>query len=433
MGEVLNIQIILILLVFAIFTGLMIAKKLPTLLALPLLGIIIAVIAGVPFMKPAEEGGQTLMAHVIGGGSTRLAGTMMAAIFGSMFAKVIQKQGVSNTIIRKAAELAGDKPLAIAFVLTTACAIVFSALSGAGAVIMVATIVIPLMLSAGIKPKVAAGSFLMGLGLGGLFNVANYQFYVEAIGMDMELVKSTSLVLGMISVVVTIAYILINVRSKSVRSTWAMPSSNFETKTQNDVNIFALISPLLPILLVFFFKFSAELSLLIAVVYTILVTKPSQIIQITTSSLVEGIQDVAGVIGLMIGIGILLNGVSATATIALMQPLIGAVLPTSPIPYIIVFTIASPLALYRGPLNLYGLGSGLGNVMIAAGTLSPAAIGMALRSTGVVQGVSDPTNTHNVIVSDFAKVDVNSVLKSTLPYTVLITCLSLIYTALIIF
>lgn len=273
----------------------------------------------------------------------------------------------------------------------------------------------------------------MGLGLGGLFNVANYQFYVDVIGMDMELVKSTSLVLGLISIVVTAAYILINVRSKSVRSTWAMPNSNFETKTHDDVNVFALISPLLPILLVFFFKFSAELSLLISVVYTILVTKPSQIIQIATSSLVEGIQDVAGVIGLMIGIGILLNGVSANATIALMQPLIGAILPTSPIPYIIIFTIASPLALYRGPLNLYGLGSGIGNVMVAAGTLSPAAIGMALRATGVVQGISDPTNTHNVIVADFAKVDVNSVLKSTLPYTVIITCLSLIYTALVIF
>ncbi|MDZ5038491.1 transporter, partial [Clostridium perfringens] len=137
------------------------------------------------------------------------------------------------------------------------------------------------------------------------------------IGMDMELVKSTSLVLGLISTVVTIAYILINVKNKSVRSTWAMPSSSFETKTHDDVNIFAFISPLLPIVLVFFFKFSTEFSLIISVIYTILVTKPSQIIQIITSSLVEGIQDVAGVIGLMMGIGILLNGVSATATIAL--------------------------------------------------------------------------------------------------------------------
>ncbi|SHJ74149.1 TRAP-type C4-dicarboxylate transport system, large permease component [Clostridium amylolyticum] len=433
MNGALNLQVVLILMVFVLCTALMITKKLPTLLALPLLGIAIAVIAGVPFMTPAEKGGQTIMAHVISGGSIRLASTIMATIFGAMFAKVIQKQGISNAIIRKAAELAGDKPLAIAIVLTAACALVFSTISGAGAVIMVATIVIPLMLSAGIKAEVAAGSFLMGLGLGGLFNVANYQFYVDAIKMDIEVVKSSSLVLAGISIVVTLAYIIINVKKTSTRSTWSMPNTNFQTKVENDVNILALIAPIVPILLVFFFKFTAEVSLIIATLYAIIVTKPSHMIQVLTSSLIEGIQDVAGVIGLMIGIGILLNGVSATATVALMQPLIKSVLPTTPIPYIIVFTLASPLALYRGPLNMYGLGSGVGNVMIAAGTLSPAAIGMALRSTGVVQGISDPTNTHNVIVSDFAKVDVNTVLKSTLPYTVLITFLSLVYTAVVLF
>ncbi|VYU67677.1 transporter [Clostridium tertium] len=432
MDGVFNVQVILILLVFALFIGLMMAKKIPTLLALPLLGVIIAVIAGVPFKTPLEEGGQTIMGYVIGAGSARLASTMIAAIFGAMFAKVIQKQGISDSIIRKAAELAGDKPFAIAVVLTLATAIIFSAIGGAGPVIMVSTIVIPLMLSAGISAKVAAGLVLMGISLGGLFNVSNYQFYVDTIGMSMDVVKSSSLILGIISLVVTVLYIIINVNKKSVRSSWAMPSEETSTK-KNNVNILALLSPLVPILLVYLFKLSAEVALLTATIFAIVVTKPKQIIQITTSSLVEGIQDVAGVIGLMMGIGILLNGVSSQAAVALMQPLISAVLPTSPIPYIIIFTIGAPLALYRGPLNMYGLGSGIANVMLAAGTLSPAAIGMALRSTGVVQGVSDPTNTQNVIVADFAKVDVNSVLKSTLPYTVLITFVSLIYTAFVLF
>lgn len=432
MGEVLNLQVIIILLSFLIVVGLMITKKLPTLLALPLLGLIIAVVAGVPFLKPLEEGGQTIMGHVIGGGSTRLAGTIMAVIYGAIFAKVIQKQGISNTIIRKAAELAGDKPLVIAFILTAACALVFSALGGAGAVIMVATIVIPLMISAGITPKASAGCFLMGLGLGGLFNVANYTFYVEAIGMDMELVKSTSLVLAGISIVVTIAYILINVNKKSVRSTWSAPNPNLNTEDKKDVNIVAMAMPLLPILLVFLAKFTVELSLIVSIILAVLVTNPRDIKRVITSSIVEGIQDVAGVIGLMMGIGILLNGVSSTAAVAVMQPLVTAVLPTSPIPYVIIFTICAPLALYRGPLNLYGLGSGIGNVMLAAGTLSPTGIGMALRSAGVVQGISDPTNTHNVIVADFAKTDVNEILKSTLPYTVFITFCSLVYTAIVL-
>lgn len=429
MNEILNMRVILILLTFAIFVGLMIGKKLPTILALPILGVLVAAIAGIPFMTPVEPEGQTIMGFVIGSGSSRLAGTIIATIYGAVFAKIIQKQGISDAIIRKAAELAGDKPVAIAITLTAATAVIFSAITGAGPVIMVATIVIPLMLSAGIKAIHAASLVLFGISTGGLFNVANYQFYVDTISMDIEVVKSTSLVLGILSICAIIIYILINVNKQTVRSSWAMPVRS----DSKSVSIFAMISPLIPILLVFLFQFSAEVSLLVAIIYTVLVTKPKRIVQIISSSFVEGIQDVSGVIALMIGIGILLNGVSAQATVALMEPLISAIMPSSPLTYVILFTVLSPLALYRGPLNMYGLGSGLANIMLAAGTLSPAAIGSALRATGVVQGISDPTNTQNVIVADFAKVDVNSILKSTLPYTILITLGSLIYTAMFIF
>ena len=37
-------------------------------------------------------------------------------------------------------------------------------------------------------------------------------------------------------------------------------------------------------------------------------------------------------------------------------------------------------------------------------------------STGLVQGVCDPTNTMNVWAADFTKTDVNDILRSTLPY-----------------
>lgn len=430
MGSFLNVQVVLILLVFIAGIVLMMSKKLPAILALPLLGVIIAVIAGVPFMTPATEEGQTIMTFVVAGGASKLAGTIIATIFGAIFAKIIQKQGISDTIIRKAAELAGDKPMAIAIVLTAATAIIFTAISGAGPVIMVSTIVVPLMLSAGIAPTVAASLVLMGLSIGLIFNVANYQMYIDVIGMDIEVIKSTSLVMGMISIVVTLVYIVINVNRKSVRSSWAMPAEDKHVKKVNPV---ALLTPLLPILLVFLFKFNAEMSLLIAIVVTVLITTPKQIVQIISSATVEGIKDVAGVIALMIGIGILLNGVAAEATTALMQPLISAILPANPVVYVILFTILSPLALYRGPLNMYGLGSGLANIFLAAGTLSPVAVGMALRSTSVVQCISDPTNTQNVIVADFAKVDVNDILKSTLPYTMVMAFGILLYTAIFIF
>lgn len=423
-----TLQVVLILAVFVAGVALMMTKKLPAILALPLMGVLIAAVAGVPFISSDPEV-KTITSFVIGSGAGKLAGTITVTIFGAIFAKVIQKEGISDAIIRKAAELAGDKPIAIAVALTAAIALIFTAMSGAGPVIMVSQISIPLMLSAGIASVVAASLILFGLNIGLLFNVSQYQLYVDTIGMDMEVIKSASVVMGVICAVVTLAYIFVNLRGKRTASAWAMRDESASA----DVSPVALVMPIVPIVLVFFLKWNAETALIVTLIVTALVTKPRQAVQVLSSSVVEGIKDVAGVIGLMVGIGILLNGVSAPQTSALMQPIISMILPSNPIVYVALFTLLSPLALYRGPLNMYGLGSGLANIFVAAGTLSPAAVGMALRSTSVVQTVADPTNTQNVIVADYASVDVNDILKSTLPYTMVMAFGVLVYTALVLF
>lgn len=422
-----TLQVILIFAIFIAGVALMMTKKLPAILALPLMGILIAAVAGVPFVS-ADADTQSITDFVLSKGAVKLAGTISVTIFGAIFAKAIQKEGISDAIIRKAAELAGDKPTAIALALTAAIAIIFTAMSGAGPVIMVSQIAIPLFLSAGIEPVVAASLILFGLNIGLLFNVSQYQLYVDTIGMDMNVILSTSSVMGVICVIVTIVYIVVNTRSAKKSAAWAA-----KLRAKTDVNPVALIMPLVPIVLVFFLKWNAETALLISIIVTVLITKPKESVQVLSSSVVEGIKDVAGVIGLMMGIGILLNGVSATQTSSLMQPIISAIVPSNPIVYVILFTILSPLALYRGPLNMYGLGSGLAKIMVSAGTLSASAVGMALRSTSVVQCVSDPTNTQNVIVADYANVDVNDILKSTLPYTMVMAFFILLYTAIALF
>ncbi len=278
---------------------------------------------------------------------------------------------------------------------------------------------------------VAASLLLLGLNIGLLFNVSQYQLYVDTIGMDMGVIRTTSVVMGVICAVVTVAYVIINVRGTTASSAWAMPATSSDDGKK--VNPVALFMPLVPIVLVFFLQWNAETSLIVTIIATALVTRPREAMQVLASSVVEGIKDIAGVVGLMMGIGILLNGVSAQATSALMQPIFSMILPTNPIVYVAVFTILSPLALYRGPLNMYGLGSGLAKIFVGAGVLSAPVVGMALRSTSVVQCVSDPTNTQNVIVADYANVDVNDILKSTLPYTMVMALGILTYTAVALF
>ena len=81
---------ILLILGFVIFAALMVTRKLPTLLALPLMALWIAIVSGVSFTDWLNE--------ILVKGSTKLGSSITLVIFGSMFAKIIQKTGISDAI-----------------------------------------------------------------------------------------------------------------------------------------------------------------------------------------------------------------------------------------------------------------------------------------------------------------------------------------------
>ena len=134
----------------------------------------------------------------------------------------------------------------------------------------------------------------------------------------------------------------------------------------------------------------------------------------------------------MIGIGMLLNSVMAPEVAAILQPAINLLIPSNPIMYVLVFGLLSPLAIYRGPLNVWGLGSGI-IALLAAGGMNPIAAMVALRLDSNVQAVCDPTNSHNVWVADFVKQDVNEIIKKTIGWIFVSTIVGLVVAAFIIY
>ena len=71
--------------------------------------------------------------------------------------------------------------------------------------------------------------------------------------------------------------------------------------------------------------------------------------------------------------------------------------------------------------------------MFATTGLSAMALTAALMSTGQVQGICDPTNTHNVWTAQETGVDVNDLLKKMLPYVVAVVLASLVVAAFLYF
>jgi hypothetical protein len=83
-----------------------------------------------------------------------------------------------------------------------------------------------------------------------------------------------------------------------------------------------------------------------------------------------------------------------------------------------VFGFASPLALYRGPLNPYGVGIAVFTVLASSHVLIAVVLVAAVMAVVQVQNVCDPTNTANVWIANFTGVPIESLTKRTLAYQV---------------
>jgi hypothetical protein len=441
------------LLVFLLMALLMYSRRLSALLALPLMAIVIAVIAQIP--------GPEIVSKVLNEGALKLNATYTTTMFGAMLAELMNKQGIAKSLVRWVAEFAGDNPFLLAVTLTLTTALLFSTLGGLGAVIMVGTIVLPVMLSLGIANIIAGSLFLFGISLGGLFNIAGWQLYSDVLKIQPGTIIAFVVPLGLITAFSILCLLAFELRSwKNWKYLVAFTSilgaagfSIFKNHTQeaasaaapvcdsNSVVVFgflllilvaiaifrqktdaqgnpgvALVTPLVPLFLVLCFHWAFIPAFMAGLAFGTLITWKRNSINVLTRSIIDGIAAVIPAVCLMMGIGMLINAVSHKAVTASIQPILTEVIPTHALPYVIVFSLIAPLALYRGPLSLWGMGSGLVSLVQKATALTSPAIMAMLLSVGTLQGVCDPTNTQNIWVATYLGTDTQIILKKTIPY-----------------
>ncbi|ADH60287.1 Citrate transporter [Thermoanaerobacter mathranii subsp. mathranii str. A3] len=410
-------QAVLILVLFLAIAVLMITRKLPTLIALPILAIGIAVIAGVPLkmVDPKTKVDNGLLAYVIDGGAIKLAAAYVAVMFGAWLGQIMNQTGISKSIVKTAAELGGDRPFIITILVAAAIALLFTTVGGLGAVIMIGSITIPILMSVGVAPMTAIAVFLFGMAIGLELNMGNWAFYITATGVTLEQVRNFALVLMVLTAITALVFIIIEFKRQGLKFAWAQAN---DEEIEQKANSLALLTPLIPILFVLVFKWSIISSFMVGIVYSVITTQKSvkNALNTLTKTAYDGIADSAPAVLLMIGIGMLLNAVMHPMVAKSLEPILKSIIPSSRISYIIFFSLLAPLALYRGPLNLWGLGSGIAGLIIGLKLLPPTAVMGALLSTERIQAIGDPTNTHNVWLSNYAGVDVNKLLLKLLPY-----------------
>lgn len=410
---------IVMLTLFLVIAVLMFMRKLPTLLALPLLAIGLALVAGVPLTGKSPDGTDIgLLTNIIEGGATRLASSYAAVIFGAWLGQIMNQTGIARRIIKMAAELGGDKPFWIALAVLVALTFLFTTMSGLGAVIMLGTIVVPILISVGIRPITAGCIFLFGMASGLAINVTNWQFYMNTTGVSLDQIRTFALILMAATFIASVVFVVVEFRNQGLKVFWAVPVDAKTQAPEQKVNFLALLTPLVPLLLVLFLKWTIIPALLAGIFYALITTWKgwNHFINLISKSGLDGVTDAAPAVLLMIGIGMVLNAVFHPNVSNTIGPLLKAVVPTGTIGYILFFSVLAPLALYRGPLNMFGLGSGVAGLLINMKILPAPAVMSALLSTERMQVIGDPTNTHNVWMAGYTNTDVNAITLKVLPY-----------------
>ncbi|MDP9107048.1 MAG: citrate transporter, partial [Candidatus Eremiobacteraeota bacterium] len=399
----------------------MIARKLPALLAVPLMALAMAALAGLPLQHLSLPSDDPKVAHdlasIVTFGAVKLAPVYATLFFGALLSRVVLSTGIAETLVTYAAEFGGDKPLVLSLLLCAVVAILFTTVTGLGAIIMIGTIVLPVLMTVGVPRATSATLFLLAFGLGYILNIAQWKFYSTIFGVDRTTFQSYAFVIFAVQAVVLVVYAIVRARATRDYATKVV-AAGVEDVPRKRVGPLALITPLLPLVLLRGFGVDAIVGFALAALYGVLVTRPRDAVKTLVAAWIRGIEDVAPATILMIGIGMLLVAANTPQVQAAVTPLVAAVAPRSPLAYVVLFGLLSPLALYRGPLNPYGVGIGVYTVLATLHVLPPVALVAAVMAVVQVQNVCDPTNTQNVWVANFTGTGVERITRLLLPWQV---------------
>jgi hypothetical protein len=475
---------------------------------------------------------KTILDEVLHKGALRLHEAYTVAFFGGMLAIYVKEKRLAETLIKYAAELAGDRPMVVALVMMLVTFLLFTTLGGLGAIIMVGSIILPIMLSLGLSPAVAAGIFLIGICAGGTFNPIGWALYRETLNVPVESIQRFAVMMVLLYIVTGTVFVGLSMRGRRRSRRWTLAAAGGPSSTLQ-VRPLALLSPIIPIILVFKMSIFAQLfdylippayfqmaqwvvfggvglaltawglrsrwnsspnragspvwlilGIVLLLIHGAFWLGPSHLllsahdyvlrgldgfrafagfwdtyiggwsfipaflaglvfclvttwdakgnnVRVLTKSAIEGSESVMPAVLLMCGIGMLLQVVRNEQVAGYLSPLIAAVTPSGKVGYVVGFGLAAPLALYRGPLNIWGLGLGIAAVMSSTGRLSGELLTGMFMAVGAVQGVCDPTNTHNVWIANFLGEDVLAITRFLLPYIWAMVFVGLLIAALL--
>ncbi|MBE5986104.1 hypothetical protein BXY41_101176 [Lacrimispora xylanisolvens] len=293
--------------------------------------------------------------------------TLVNVCWGAWFGRVLMDTGIASTLIRKTVELGGDKPFVTVALLNVVTALIFTAMTGAGPVIAIGVIVLPILMSLGIPKSVALFTFMGSVAAGIYINPVNFTQYRAFFLKPDEMPDFTlgwyaahwgyaALIIMLVITTVLAAFYL--KRAKTVHA-WAAQTRGAASEQKN-APFYTLILPVVPVVLKIWLDFSVIGGFVIAGFLALFLCgrmKGSfkENCQLVNKLYYDGVVDTAPLVGFLLTLP-MFNSVAALAS-PYFKVILGNVMPRSEIVVCIVFALLLCMGLFRGPMTLVGCGA----------------------------------------------------------------------------
>lgn len=300
--------------------------------------------------------------------------TVGVIIFGSWFGRVLVDTGIAAAIIKKTVELGGARPMITTILLAWATTLIFTSAFGVGSVMAIGVIMLPILFSLGVPKKVAIASYTMSIASGMYLNlgyVKQIQALFPSVPYDAAYVK-VALILTAIHMLVIVAFILYSFKTNGLTHAWAATPQP-SVASEGELGSWVFLIPAIPIALIVGLKWQPIPALMVAMFASMLLTKKlrtyKDAVACVQQTLYDGIADVGLLIGMLFAI-VMFAGAAAKVS-PFLGKIFGGILPHDPLMLAIAFGIFAPLALFRGPLMVFGSGGATLAILLGMNLFSP--------------------------------------------------------------
>lgn len=368
-----------------------------------------SVIGLVPFDQVVQK--------VIAEPALNYGSTIIYIVFGSWFGRVLVDSGIAGSISAQTERVGRKAPIFATILVVLVTALIFSSAYGVGSVIAIGVILIPILLSIGVPKKVAIPAFTMAIGAPMYINVVLFN-QIKAFFPSVSF-SGKYLIFGLAAMGVqllgVIIFILFN--SKSIKNGEIETIDDSKQATFQKTHPITFIIPVLPVALNMFFHWDAIPALLLATIIALLLTGQMKsykgLVAFINKTVSQAINDISGLIIFLMAL-VMFAG-AATMNVPHFKSMIEVILPSSPLVLAIAIGILAPLALFRGPLHVWGAGAATAAVLAATGTFQPIFL-LPLLYTASIMAVSiDLTQSWNTWALTYSKLETKEYLKMGIP------------------